>query len=133
MGCDVESDADGALWVTHTGENLIDRLEARLIEVTTAFNERYPCDSFEGSQSDEAHESKVEEVVDLLDEVKGLYNVKYCPAHVENVECHDGASAVRSDGPGLARQSTKIEELEGLLEHVKALFDERFPLEVHED
>merc|ERR1719210_2725942 len=113
---DVERDVDGAQWVTHTGESVLDRLDAQLKEVKKAYIERYACDNIAGEagcHSDGPCESEVDEVFDLLDEVKGLYNMKYWPDTVDEVDCHDGAS-------------DKMEELEGLLKHVEALYTERF-------
>merc|ERR1712150_71901 len=120
--CDVDCDADGAVWESYTGEDVLDRLEVQLDEVKSAYNEKYPCDKIDGEvgcRSDGARESKMEEVLDLLDEVKGLYSVKYWPDHADEVES--------------TRQSTNVEELEALLNQVKALYKERFPLEVNED
>merc|ERR1712012_583971 len=119
---DVDCDADGAQWVTYAGESVLDRLEVQLKEVKKAYIERYSYDKIAGEAGchcDRPYESEVDDVVDLLDEVKGLYNMKYWPDKLDEVNCHDDAS-------------DKVEELEGLLKHVEALYTKRFPLEVHE-
>merc|ERR1712012_1492589 len=112
---DVERDADGAQWVTHAGESVLDMLDAQLKEVKKACIERYACDNTAGEagcHSGGPCESEVEEVLDLLDEVKGLYNMKYWPDKVDEV--------------------AQVENLEVLLEDVKAMYNSRYSDSVDE-
>merc|ERR1719210_1480605 len=142
--CDVERDADGAQWVTHAGESVLDMLDAQLKEVKKAYIERYACDNTAGEAGchcDGPCESEVEEVFDLLDEVKGLYNMKYWPDTVDEVaqvdEVFDLLDEVKGlynmkYGPNKLDEVAQVENLEALLEDVKAMYNSRYSDSVDE-
>merc|ERR1712137_26673 len=96
--CEVERDADGSVWEI-SGCSVVDHVEALLGDVKSAYNERHPGDII--GDEDDTDDSKVKELFNLLNEVKGLYSVKYTPSNVE--------------------------ELEDLLEEVKTMYDDKYP------
>jgi len=156
VGREVGQDADGLLWVQHIGQGLetqgakIERLEVLLEEVKGLYNEKYPLDHADDvdhevgrdadgllwvqctGHSTEARELKMEELLDLLEEVKCLYNERYLLDHVDYVSCEVGRDAdgllwVQHFGQGFERTRTKADELHELLQEVKALYNEKYP------
>jgi len=155
-------DADGLLWVQHTGQGAetreakIAKLEALLEEVKGLYNEQYPLDYIDNvdyeigcdgdgllwveqtGHSAEARELKMEELFDLLEEVKGLYNERYLLDHVDDVGCEIGCDAdglhwVQHVGQGATMQRAKLDELQDLLQEVKILYSEKYPHDHAED
>merc|ERR1712209_363424 len=141
--CDVERDADGAQWVTCRGESVLDMLDAQLKEVKKAYIQRYSYDKIAveaGCHCDGPCESEVEEVFDLLDEVKGLYNMKYGPnkldevAQVENLEVLlEDVKAMYNSRYIDSVDEVETEEVQNLLEEVKELYNSKFPLDQVDD
>jgi len=100
-------DADGLLWVQNTGHGLASR------------------------------EAKVDELQDLLEEIKTLYNDEFPLDHVDDMGCElghdtDGVLWVQHTGLGLQPRGTNVEELENLLGEVKGLYNQKYPDELHD-
>jgi hypothetical protein len=155
-GHEVGTDADGLLWVRYTGDAAQNRdlkmgeLQDLLAEVRGLYCQRYPLDdiddmaheagidanglhwvSFTG-QGSAARARKVQELERLLEEARALYNEKYPLDHVDDEDAElgrdaDGLLWVRYSGRSSFAQ--RAEHLEGLLEEVKCLYGERFPLD----
>merc|ERR1712032_1685372 len=100
--------ADGLLWVKYTGH------------------------------SAESREQKLDELQDLLREVKGLYSERYPLDHVDDIGHAigvdvDGLLWVAYTGQGTETQESKVEHLEDLLEEVRGLYNEKSPLDHVDD
>mmetsp|Transcript_55654 Transcript_55654/g.140822 ORF Transcript_55654/g.140822 Transcript_55654/m.140822 type:complete len:1112 (+) Transcript_55654:79-3414(+) len=162
VGQEVGQDADGLLWVRHSGQGVqtqaakIEQLEVLLEEVKGLYNERYPLDHADAvdhevgcdadgllwvqctGHSAEAREMKMEELLDLLEEVKGLYNERYLLDHVDDSGCEVGRDAdgllwVQHFGQGVERMRGKADELQDLLQEVKILYNEKYPYDHVDD
>jgi len=159
---EIGSDADGLLWVRYTAhtaekqEQKVDKLEDLLREVRALYNERYPQDHVDDAERDigtdadgllwvrytghstENRDRMMSELQDLLGEVKGLYCEKYPLDHIDEM-CHeigidaDGLLWVAYTGKGTEKRERKLEDLEGLLEEVRCLYNEKYPLDHIDD
>jgi len=159
---EVGMDADGLLWVRYTGQGpvtwhaKVEKLEDLLEEVKELYNERYPQDHVDdtdrevGTDADgllwvrysghaaEMQEQQVDRLETLLQEVKGLYNARYPEDHVDDADREVGTDAdgllwVRYTGDHADGQERKLGELQDLLQEVKALYSERYPLDHVDD
>mmetsp|Transcript_147062 Transcript_147062/g.382246 ORF Transcript_147062/g.382246 Transcript_147062/m.382246 type:complete len:1151 (-) Transcript_147062:348-3800(-) len=161
-GCEVGYDTDGLLWMKYEGQGVhtqdakVERLQHLLDEVKELYNGRYPLDSVDevevevGTDADgllwvqysgngvEVRDTQVGDLEELLEEVKWLYNEEYPLDHVDDVGQEvgrdtDGLLWVRYTGQGLETQSAKVEQLEAMLNAIKALYNERYPLDHADD
>jgi len=153
---EIGRDVDGLLWVQYTGQGIktqdakFEHLETLLDDVKGLYNDRYPLDHVDDTnheigydsdgllwvkhtgESAEARELKMEELLELLEEVKGLYHEKYLLDHVDDVGYEvgydaDGLLWVQHMGLGVDRPQTKVVELQDLLQEVKNLYNEKYP------
>lgn len=123
---EVGIDADGLLWVTYTGH----ASQTREQEVDLGRKHAGPCA--------QTRERNLEELQDLLEEVKGLYNARYPLDHVDEISHEVGVDAeglfwMAYTGQGTNMRARKVESLEDLLEEVRGLYNMKYPLDHVDD
>jgi len=117
---EVGTDADGLLWVTYTGHSSQTHGKAEDFCVKNA-----------GAQT---RRRNMDEVQDLLEQVKTLYNARYPLDHVEEISYEVGIDAEGLHWMAYTGQGTKMREhkvcyLEDLLEEVRGLYNMKYPLD----
>jgi len=169
VGCEAGIDGDGLHWVAYTGQGVqtreqkVEGLEDLLEEVKGLYNEKYPLDHVDDEETEVGLDvdgllwvkstgrggrlsQQVEQLEDLLEEVKLLYSERYPLDDLDDTGREigydaDGLLWVRHTGLGLDAEAqdqpelgqSKMENLEGLLEEVRRLYEKKYPLDCVDD
>eukprot|EP00443_Scrippsiella_acuminata_P008695 CAMPEP_0115211150 /NCGR_PEP_ID=MMETSP0270-20121206/22615_1 /TAXON_ID=71861 /ORGANISM="Scrippsiella trochoidea, Strain CCMP3099" /LENGTH=512 /DNA_ID=CAMNT_0002624829 /DNA_START=33 /DNA_END=1571 /DNA_ORIENTATION=+ len=152
LGSEVVSDANGisALGYLGQGRTQVEIPQDLPQDFSAIFNPKYPfyntfdsereigCDAegllqFEniGHRFQRSH---LEDLEDLLGEVKDLYNQKYPLDHVDLVGSEvqydtDGLLWLKHEGQGVQTRDAEVEKLQHLLDDVKDLYNAKYPLD----
>mmetsp|Transcript_55653 Transcript_55653/g.140814 ORF Transcript_55653/g.140814 Transcript_55653/m.140814 type:complete len:998 (+) Transcript_55653:79-3072(+) len=144
---EVGTDVDGLLWVQYSGDEIEARdtqvgdLEELLEEVKQLYNKKYPLDRVDDVGQEvgcdvglDVQVAKMEQLEALLHDVKGLYNEKYPLDHADDPDREvgtdeDGLFWVQYTGDGVEPRTTQVGDLDELLEEVKQLYNEKYPLD----